>query len=255
MGCQGDEVDLRAHRESRDHNAAAEQEIVLWTLQLQVNVRRGTHPLRIADANTFAGESQIGIEAAPESQVAGDAQKAATAHRSQRLYFKAILIELESSVQLAQAVRQIFEGKRCICKLHTPRKVRILQWSMRLHSKAGRAARSKVGIDCLGQLEIDCTVGGNVELALLLEAESAPQAHVGFFPGDMQWIEADERIGQGRMYSALAAQMNAVDCGSEFPESCFPAEILGFCQRTLEGHGPGKSRLAGEAVDVRQLKQ
>ncbi len=73
---QRHKVHLRAHGETRDHHVAAQQKIALRSLQLQIDIGRGTDPLRIADADRSSFQRKVGIDAVLIGQVSGNAQQA-----------------------------------------------------------------------------------------------------------------------------------------------------------------------------------
>ena len=99
-------------------------------------------------------------------------------------------------MQLAQAVGQVFERERAVLEVDAALQAGILQRAVRFHLEGGGAARGQVGIERLGQLEIDGAAGGKIQLPRALEREAALRAQVGVFAGDVQRIETDRAIGQ-----------------------------------------------------------
>ena len=102
-------VQIGTHGEARDEHIAGKQQIVLRTLQVKCGVGERADPLWIADADALAGDREIGVDAVLISQIAADAEQAAAAHRGEGFHFKAVLIELQRAVQLAETVGHVFE--------------------------------------------------------------------------------------------------------------------------------------------------
>ena len=137
-------------------------------------------------------------------QVAGHAQQAAAAHGGQRFHFQAVLVELQRAVQLAQAVGNVFQRERAVLEVDAALQAGILQRAVRLHLEGGGPAGGQVGIEGLGQLQIDGAAGGQIQLLLALERQAALGAQVGVFAGDVQRIEPDAAVGQRGVDAALA---------------------------------------------------
>ena len=106
---QSRDVQFGVDREAGDENVAGEEHVVLRPLQAELGVGQGTDPLRIAYANILAVDREVGVEAVLVSQVTGHAQQAAAAHGGERFYLQPVLIEFQSSMQLAEAVGYVFE--------------------------------------------------------------------------------------------------------------------------------------------------
>src|SRR6202041_3308088 len=96
-------------------------------------------------------------------EVSTDGKLAAAGHCSEGSYFKAVLIKLQRAVQLAQAVGKIFKRERTSLEIDISPQGGILKWTVRFHRESRDTARSEVGIERFGQLEIDGTVSREVE--------------------------------------------------------------------------------------------
>ena len=88
-------------------------------------VGQRAYALRIADADAFAGDREVGVDAVLISQLAAHAQQAAAAHGGERLHLEPVLVELERAVQLAQAVGQVFERERAVLEIDAALQARI----------------------------------------------------------------------------------------------------------------------------------
>ena len=195
---QGGDVEIGADGEAGDEHVAGEQEVVLDALQLKLGVGQGADALRVADADFLAGGGQVGVEAVLVGEIAAEAELAAAAHGGERLDFEAVLVEFERSVQLAEAVGHVFKGERGVLEVDAALEAGIQQRAVGLELEGGVAAGGQVGVDGLGDFEIDGSAGGKVQLVLVLEREAALGVQVGLVAGDMQWVEMDD--GHGRAW-------------------------------------------------------
>ena len=108
------EIEVGTDREARDEHVAGEQEIVLRALQMQGCICQRADTLRIANTDALAGDREIGVNAVLVSEIAADGERAAAAHGGEGLDLEAVLVELQRTVQLAEAVGQIFKGERTV---------------------------------------------------------------------------------------------------------------------------------------------
>ena len=75
---------------------------------------------------------------------------------------------------------------------------------MSLDLEGGGAAGGQVGIEGLGELEVDGAAGGQIELLRAFEGQAALGAEIGVFAGDMERIELDAAVGERSVNAALA---------------------------------------------------
>ena len=171
---QGGKVQIGTDREAGDEHIAGEQQVVLRALQAQRGVGQGADAVRIADANALAGDRKVGVDAVLVGQETGHAQQAAAAHGGERLDFKAVLVEFERAVQLAEAVGNVFEREGAVLEVDAALQPGIRQRAMGLDLEGGGSAGGQVGIEGLGQLEVDGAAGGKVQLALCPSGPGCP---------------------------------------------------------------------------------
>ena len=107
---QGGDIQVGTDGEAGDDHVAAERQVALRTLQVQSGVGEGTDSGRIANADSLAGDREVGVDAVLVGEVTGHAQQAAAAHGGERSDLQPVLVELQSAVQLAEAVGNVFEG-------------------------------------------------------------------------------------------------------------------------------------------------
>src|SRR6201987_4114511 len=80
---QSRNVDVGTDREPRQGDVAAQKEIVLGPLQLQIGIRQRTYSVRIADPYAFSRERESGEEAVLVGNIARYAQQASDRHGRQ----------------------------------------------------------------------------------------------------------------------------------------------------------------------------
>ena len=158
-------------------------------------------------------------------------------------------------MQLAQAVGQVFKGQRAVLEVDAALELGILERAVRFHLEGGGSAGGEVGIEGLGELEVDGAAGGQVELLRSVERQAALGAQVGVFAGDVQRIEADAVVGEGGVDAALAFEMNAGDGGFQLLQAGFAAKLLGMGERAFDGDRAGQRGFAAEGLDVGKLEQ
>ena len=95
---QSRNVQVGTDGEAGDERIARQHHIVSRPLQVKRGVGQRTDPLRVADANSFSGGGQVGINALLIGHVTADTQQAAAAHGRQRLDLQPVLIEFERPV-------------------------------------------------------------------------------------------------------------------------------------------------------------
>ena len=158
-------------------------------------------------------------------------------------------------MQLAQAVGQVFQGKRGILEVDAALQAGIQQWTVRLHLEAGVAAGGQVGVDGLGQLQIDRPAGGKVQFVLVLERQAAPSTQIGLFAGYMQRVEMEDGMVKGEMGAAFALKMNAGDRDRHLPQTSLATHIREPRQRAFESDRAGQRRLAVQSFNVSRSKE
>jgi hypothetical protein len=126
---------------------------------------------------------------------------------------------------------------------------------MGFHLEGAGSARGEVGIEGLGQLEVDGAAGGQVELPRAVEGQAALRAQVGVFAGDVKRVQADAFVGQGGVDAALALEMHAGNGRFQVLEAGFAAQLLGVGERARDGDRAGQRRFAAEGLDVGQLEK
>ena len=228
---QCDEIEIGADREARDENVAAEQQILLRALQLQVGVGQRTYALRVANADALAGDIQVGENAVLVREIARNAQLAAAAGGCQRAHFKPVLVELQRAVQLAQAVGQVFESQRRILKVDAAAQARIVQRAVRFNLEGRSAAGGQIRIDGFQQLQIDGAARCHVQLPLAANIEPALHMQVCFFSGDVQRIEIHMAVLQRGTQAAFAAQVHARDGDRHLLQLRLAMQLLHMRQR------------------------
>ncbi len=159
-------------------------------------------------------------------------------------------------MQLAQAVGQVLKRQRSILKIDAPRQARIVERTVRLNAERCCAARGQVRIDRLGQLQIDRSVRGYIELPLSGEIQGALHAHIRLFAGDMQRVETDFRVAHAGVQAAFALQVHACDGDGQLLNAGLAAHLLAGCASgPARFMVPSRSRLACQSVDVRHLEE
>ena len=128
-------------------------------------------------------------------------------------------------MHLAQAVGQIFKRKRPVLEIDAALQAGILQRSVRFHLECGDAARGQVGIERLGQLQVDGAAGGQIQLPVAAERQAALRAQVGVFAGHVQRVQTIAAVGQRGVRSAslcrcTPAIVTASFCSRASPRSC-----------------------------------
>jgi hypothetical protein len=107
-GERGD-IEIGADGEARDEHVAGEQQVILRALQVQRGIGQRTYPVRIADADSRAGDREVSVDAVLIGQITAHAEQAAAAHGGEGFYIQPVLVELERAVQLAQAVGHVLQ--------------------------------------------------------------------------------------------------------------------------------------------------
>src|SRR5271157_4092509 len=124
-------------------------------------------------------------------------------------------------MQLAETVRDVLKGERAVLEVDAALHAWILQRAVRLHLESSGSACSQVGIEGLGQLQVDGSAGGKVQLLRTLELQVALGAQVGVLASHMNWVESDARIGQCGVHTALALQVDAGNRYRQFLKAGF----------------------------------
>ena len=166
-----------------------------------------------------------------------------------------VLVELQRAVQLAQAVGHVFKGERRVLEVDAAPQAGIHQRAVRLHLEGGVSAGGEVGVEGLGELQVDGAAGGKVQLLLVLEREASLGVQVGLFAGDVQRIEMDDGMVERGMDAALALEMNAGNRDRQLLQAGLAAQLGEPRQRPLESDRAGQRGLAVEALHMGQLEQ
>jgi len=66
-----------------------------------------------------------------------------------------------------------------------------------------------VGIDGLGELQVNGTAGGNIQLPLAFDSQASLRAQVGVLADDVERIKTDSRVGERSVDAALVLEVNA----------------------------------------------
>ena len=198
LGLQSEsrQIEIGADGKARDEDVAAEEQVALLPLQMERGVGKRADALGVTNVHLFARHRQVGIDAMLISKRTAHGQQAAAAHRGQVFHFQPVLVELESAVQLAQAVGQIFERERAVLEIDAPLQLGVQQGPVRLHLEGRQSAGGQIGVESFCQLQVDGAVGGKIELLGALKRQIALHMQIGIFAGDVQRIEMDALVGQ-----------------------------------------------------------
>src|SRR6185503_155103 len=110
--------------------------------------------------------------------------------------------------KLTETVGKVFEREGCVLKIDTAGEVRIGERTVGFDPEGCCTAGSQVGVDGFGQLEIDGSVGCEVELALGGKIERRLYVDIGLLSGDVERFEADERVAHGGVQTAIAVEVH-----------------------------------------------
>ena len=126
---------------------------------------------------------------------------------------------------------------------------------MRLHLEGSGSAGGQVGIDGLGELQVNGTAGGKVQSPLVFESQAALRAQVGILAGDVERVEIDASVRERGVDASRALQVDAFYRYRQLLQAGLAAQFIGLCQRPRDGDCAGQRGFAVEALDVRQLQQ
>ena len=76
-------------------------------------------------------------------------------------------------MQLAQAVGNIAERERSILEVDSAAQPRIHPWTVRLNLEGGVSAGGQIRVQRFGDLQVDRSVGGKIQLVVLFERQTA----------------------------------------------------------------------------------
>ncbi len=226
LGDEGSQVEVGADGETRDEDIAAEEEVILRTLELQGEVGQGADALRVANVNAFARNREVGKDSVLIGEVTAERELSTAGHGGEGLNLKAVLIELERAVQLAEAVGQIFKGQRAVLEIDTAFEAGMLQGAVGYNLEGGDAAGSKVGIERFSELEVDGAAGGKIELLRAFERKAPLRSQIGVFAGDVEGIEMNCAVGQRGMRAAFALQRHTGNGDRQLAKVGIAAKLL-----------------------------
>ena len=182
-------------------------------------------------------------------------QQAAATHRGQILHFQPVLVELESAVQFAQAIGQIFERERAVLEIDASLEIGVEQRPVSLHLEGRQSAGGQIGVESFCQLEVDGAAGGKIELPGALERKIALHMQIGIFASHVQGIEMNAAAGQGGMQSAVALELNAGDGERQVAELRLTPKLIEMREWAVDRNCAGQRRLAIEFRAVRHAQQ
>ena len=156
---QRGQVEVRTDRESSQQHVAAQQQIGFRPLQAKLGVGHRAHPLRVADADVFAGRGQIAIQALLIGDESAQLQSAATGNGGQFLHRKPVLIEDQRPIDLAEAVRQVAQRNGDVGESHLPGEVGLVDGAGRTHGEIHVPGRADVGVETLCKPQVDRSLG------------------------------------------------------------------------------------------------
>ena len=126
----------------------------------------------------------------------------------------------------------------------------MLQRAVRLKLEGGLAAGGEIGIEGLGELEIDGAAGGEIELLRAFQRKAPLRAEIGVVAGDMEGIEMDCAAGQGGVRVAFTFERHTGDGDSQLPEVGIAAKLFQVRERTIDRDRSGEGGVGAEGIKV-----
>src|SRR5262249_3629516 len=149
------EIKISIHAKAGHRDFAREQRAVGRAGVTKVGVSGGTHAGRVTQSHVLAGGCQVEVEAIAVCKKASQIEFATAAVSSELFDLHAILGKHHGAVDVAEPIGKVHKRNTRIYQFEFSVHLRMSCGTQHVHGENSRTVGQDVGIEALGQLEID----------------------------------------------------------------------------------------------------
>ena len=213
----------------------------------QFGIGSGADTRRVAEANVFAGGSEIEVELLiVESGIAFQIKGAPAGAGLEILDVDAVAGEYKRSVELAQAAGQPRIGDGTVGQLQPALGKRLGERAAHGHVHVHKARRVEIGIDRGKQFEIEVAIGGEIEFASARGVHGAVCGEIRSLAYHVQLLNLDSVTGQSESNWILVTQLDVFDVERNVCDIAGDVPLIGLKQRAAHLERTRDVRMSGE---------